>query len=302
MATFYGDAGGVPVNDLAYITVYDVLYGGDGADTLGASAAGANYVEGGRAGDYLFVAAAGNDGFASIYGGQGADLAFGGQIADSIYGGGDDDLLMGGLFNLLPAGGRATHAEPSGNDVLDGGAGNDAIYGFDGADAIFGGDGHDAMIVITVANAPFLGGGTRTILAGLYGGDGNDFIDGGRGNDDISGGGNADILNGGDGTDRFHFDATLDKINNVDTILDFAVGVDKIALSQTIFAAIGPKLSNGEFYLGGRAHDGSDRIVYKESKGKLFYDEDGQGGDPKVLFALLDKHLDLHASDFVMVA
>ena len=85
-------------------------------------------------------------------------------------------------------------------------------------------------------------------------------------------------------------------------MIDFEIGVDKIALSQAIFAAIGPTLSKGEFYIGKNAHDHNDHLIYNAKNGKLFYDDDGKGGDHKVLFAVLDKHLDLHASDFMMTA
>ena len=55
------------------------------------------------------------------------------------------------------------------------------------------------------------------------------------------------------------------------------------------------------FFIGKKAHDGNDTIIYNAKNGKLFYD-DGQGGHAKVQFALLDKHLDLHNSDFIVVA
>ena len=78
--------------------------------------------------------------------------------------------------------------------------------------------------------------------------------------------------------------------------------MDRIALSAAIFAAIGANLRSDEFHVGARAHDGSDRIVYDEKSGKLSYDEDGKGGHDPIQIALLDKHLDLHARDFIMVA
>jgi len=90
--------------------------------------------------------------------------------------------------------------------------------------------------------------------------------------------------------------------NSLQTIRDFEVGTDKIALSEAVFADIGTSLSNGEFHLGSQAHDRNDHVIYNADKGKLFYDDDGKGGDAKELVAVLDKHLDLHASDFIVVA
>ena len=135
----------------------------------------------------------------------------------------------------------------------------------------------------------------------LTGGDGNDALYGGSGDDQIHGQLGNDILVGGQGADTFFFDTALDGANNVDTILDFEVGVDKIALLPSIFGAIGTSLSKGEFFLGNKAHDKNDHIIYNEKNGKLFYDDDGKGGDAKVQIATLDKHLDLTHHDFQLI-
>jgi len=94
----------------------------------------------------------------------------------------------------------------------------------------------------------------------------------------------------------------LTSTNDVKTIRDFDVGVDKIALSQATFTEIGAHLSKGELVVGNHAHDVGDRLVYNDNTGKLFYDEDGKGGGGKDLVAVLEKHLDLHASDFILIA
>ena len=135
----------------------------------------------------------------------------------------------------------------------------------------------------------------------MNGGDGNDTMSGGDGNDLIHGGLGNDTLSGDDGADTFFFDTAL-SATNVDTILDFEHKVDDIALSQAIFTAIGTTLSKGEFFIGSKAHDGNDHIIYNAKNGKLFYDDDGKGGDAKVLFAVLDDHLHLKVHDFLMVA
>ena len=70
---------------------------------------------------------------------------------------------------------------------------------------------------------------------------------------------------------------------------------------STIFPAIGTTLSKGEFFVGSKAHDGNDRIIYNANKGKLFYDDNGDHSGHKVLIAVLDKYLSLHASDFDIV-
>ena len=135
----------------------------------------------------------------------------------------------------------------------------------------------------------------------MNGGDGDDTMAGGVGNDLIHGGIGNDALSGDDGADTFFFDTALGA-TNVDTILDMERKVDDIALSQTIFTAVGASLSKGEFYIGKKAHDGNDHIIYNKNNGNLYYDDDGKGGDARILFAVLDDHLKLKHTDFTVVA
>jgi len=60
------------------------------------------------------------------------------------------------------------------------------------------------------------------------GGDGNDILWGGADNDLLIGGKGTDILIGGEGSDRFRLAAN----NGMDTIVDFAVGVDFFELAK----------------------------------------------------------------------
>ena len=95
----------------------------------------------------------------------------------------------------------------------------------------------------------------------------------------------------------FNFSTRLGH-SNVDTIVDFnPAAEDKIGLYGSKFAAIGPAFEPGEFVLGKRAHDADDRIIYQQSKGKLFFDHDGAGGDFKVLFAVVQNHAHLGFGD-----
>ena len=156
----------------------------------------------------------------------------------------------------------------------------------------------------------FLVGTSSEVFSHIYGGDGNDLLGyvgsafahiyGEDGNDFLQGGGQNDLLSGGDGLDTFSFAVALGP-TNIDRVLDFEPGIDKIGLFSPVFPAIGSSLSRGEFYDGGKAHDKSDRIIYNDHNGKLFYDDDGNGADPKVLFALLEKHLDLSHHDFEVI-
>ena len=67
----------------------------------------------------------------------------------------------------------------------------------------------------------------------MFGGSGNDKINGGGGDDVLHGGGGADILTGGAGSDTFRFYRTEEsKLGAVYTITDFTSGIDIIDLSR----------------------------------------------------------------------
>ncbi|MEA5627548.1 choice-of-anchor D domain-containing protein [Nostoc sp. UHCC 0251] len=118
--------------------------------------------------------------------------------ANKIYGFGGADTIVGNL----------------GNDQLSGGDGNDTLWGNDGADLLYGNSGNDR-----------LSGDNGNDK--LFGGTGDDQLLGGAGNDWLYGGAGNDVLTGGYGADTF----VLALGEGTDSITDFAVGTDKIALS-----------------------------------------------------------------------
>ena len=76
--------------------------------------------------------------------------------------------------------------------------------------------------------------------------------------------------------------------SNVDAIQDFKHNVDKIQLDSEIFRGLKEgKLSKSEFYLGSKAHDKNDHILYDKNSGKLYFDTDGSGNKAAVQFAVL---------------
>ncbi len=114
-----------------------------------------------------------------------------------------------------------------------------------------------------------------------------------------------DKLVAGPGTDKFVFNSTLNSAENVDRVKNFDSGTDKLFLDNAFFAALtGPgTLASGEFHRGSHAHDSNDYIIYDKLTGALSYDPDGDGNTfAQVEFAKLDKHLNLHASDFIVIA
>ena len=293
------------------------LFGGAGNDTL----------TGGSAADQLF-GQSDND---ILNGKGGADLLFGGDGDDVLTGGTGSDQLFGDAGND-----RIIWNPGDGSDVAEGGDGIDTLEVNGGnGDEIFTITANGTRVSVDrIDPAPFhidagtienivinANGGDDTITAGnglaaltnltIDGGDGNDTITGGDGNDTITGGDGDDVLNGGlgkdnltggDGSDQFLFDTALGAKVNVDTITDFSVSVDTIRLDHTIFDTLAPgELAGNAFVEGKKAHDANDRIIYNDKNGKLFYDADGKGGEHQVLFARLDKHLDLSHSDFLIV-
>lgn len=219
------------------------------------------------------------------------------------------------------------------NDTLDGGAGNDQLFGGVGNDLLIGGTGHDTLnggsgndtasyqnaqrsvtanLAAPARNTGDALGDTYVSVEHLTGSNFADYlignnaanrISGGNGNDRLSGGLGRDVLIGGAGRDSFIFDSRIGS-GNVDTIDDFARGADTIRLDRSIFTQAGAvgDLGGGAFRIGASALDASDRIIYNRDTGNLFYDADGNGSGRAVHFAVLDRNLNLTASDFDIIA
>jgi Ca2+-binding RTX toxin-like protein len=232
-------------------------------------------------------------GFNDIRGGITSDRLSGSAKADYIQGFEGDDSLYG----------------LGGNDYLDGGAGNDYLEGGAGADTLVGGAGNDTYFLIdndviieaadggidvvlssinytlgaNLENLTLSGNTTGTgnsadnrIIAGagkntLFGGDGNDYLQGGDGND---------VMNGGAGVDTFVLNAPK---FGIDTISDFATGVDKISVAANLYGgglAAGNVLVSNQLLIGAGnvATTSTQRFIYKNTTGELFFDGDGSLG------------------------
>jgi Ca2+-binding RTX toxin-like protein len=146
-------------------------------------------------------------------------------------------------------------------------AGNDTVYGGAGNDKIYGGDGNDLV----------RGEGGRDLL---FGGRGHDTLNGGSGDDTIIGGAGNDVLTGGSGADGFVFDAALGA-GNIDRIMDFASGIDKIVLDDDIFTALTAGTFTSAMFRKGAgvttASTSGQRIILNTTNGALYYDADGNG-------------------------
>jgi len=125
---------------------------------------------------------------------------------------------------------------------------------------------------------------------------------GGSGADVFIGNQVNNVFTGNAGADHFVFNSTPGQ-NNIDTITDFISGVDIIDVDDSAFANLGSigVLTADAFYVGVSAHDSTDRIIYDQKAGALYYDVDGTGSAVAAQFAQLDKHVTATYSDFHIV-
>lgn len=145
--------------------------------------------------------------------------------------------------------------------------------------------------------------GTSSDDSFLYGLGGNDTIDGGAGNDTICGGWGKDFLKGGLGHDTFIFN-TAPSAANADKISDYNAPQDTIELENSVYTALGAAtgvIAAAKFCLGTAAHKASDRIIYDQKTGSLYYDADGSGHAHQVLIATLTNHAAITKADILII-
>ncbi|MBC7986132.1 MAG: M10 family metallopeptidase C-terminal domain-containing protein [Sphingomonadaceae bacterium] len=167
-------------------------------------------------------------------------------------------------------------------------------------------NGHVNNVVIdenTVIETGIGGSGDDTIQGNdskntLLGKAGGDRLIGDAHKDDLSGGDGKDTLKGGAGGDTFRL--TSDAAADADKIVDFVAG-EKISLLGSEFGVAPGALKPNAFELGTAATSGKDRIIYDQTSGKLWFDEDGTGAAAKVLIATFQNNATLASTDFIVV-
>ena len=202
----------VTVGNLAGVSLTVLtINGGDGNDTLDASAGVATDVQLRLNGD------AGND---RITGSMNADTIDGGAGRDTLLGGSGNDTILGGADNDAISGG-------SGDDSLTGNDGNDTLVGGDGNDSLSGGLDNDSLNGQAGADTIEGNAGRDTLL----GGEGNDSLDAGDGKDFLTGGNGDDTLDGGRNDDTIFGDAGADTIrgNHGHDLIDAGTGNDTVS-------------------------------------------------------------------------
>ncbi len=242
----------------------------------------------------------------------------------TINGTSGNDSLVGGP-------GNDTINGLAGNDTLDGRAGNDTLDGGSGADTMIGGTGDDRFFVddagdVTIEQQGGLNGidtvhasvshtlsawvNNLTLIGGsAIDGTGNEIdnvLTGNGAANALSGDGGNDTLTGGLGQDRFVF-AAAPGVGNVDRVMDFVSGTDKLTFDNAAFTAIGTagnfttgdaRFAAGAGFTSGR--DASDRVIYDSSTGNLYYDADGSGASAAQLVATLQGVPALAATDIAV--
>ena len=306
----------------------DILRGGNGADRLNGwggndTIIGDDGFAGG--GDDTVNAGAGND---SIATGRGFNLVDGGDGVDTIdYRFVVTNIVGGVAYPVSLAVNLSTIVDPTGatgfassymdigtpevstpvlrdflvgienvngsnyDDRITGNGLDNRLNGFDGNDVVLGAAGNDVI-----------DGGLG--LDYLNGGAGNDTISGGDGVDRLFGGPGNDLLAGGAGADYFYFNTAPSATTDRDIITDFSLVDDVIVLENAIFTQLTATgvLAAGLFKnltLG--PIDATDRILYNDTTGGLFYDADGSGAGAAVLFAVLSGSPSVTAADFLIV-
>jgi Ca2+-binding RTX toxin-like protein len=204
----------------------------------------------------------------------------------------------------------------SADNLLDGRGGEDRLVGGDGNDTYLVDDADDVVIeldsqgaadvVKSRASYQLSGHVEELVLEGTRAIDGtgnaaDNRITGNASANEIGGGGGNDRLVGGAGADMFRFDTALDRLANVDDILDFSVADDTIQLDQGVFGGLSTgSLRATAFRTGDVAVEADDRILYDADSGKIFYDADGSGAGAAILFATVTAGTALTNADFVI--
>ena len=318
------------VNDYAGADAIN-LTGNGLANTLIGNA-GANILHGGGGAGDLLIGLGGNDVYyTDVAATQIAEAEGGG--ADTLYTSTSYALAAGvsvetlsanaygatAAINLTGNGLAQTLIGNAGANVLHGGGGNDVLVGFGGNDTYYTdvaatqaveaeGGGNDTLYAST-SYALAAGASVETLSANNYGslaaidlsGSASaNFLLGNAGANRLDGKDGNDSLLGFGGADIFAFTAALGP-GNVDAILDFQAGADKIGLAQGIFGGLALGALAADAFAPGGAADASDRILYNAQTGALLFDPDGNGGAAAVQFATVSANLNLTAADFLVI-
>lgn len=321
IVNFENARGGYGADSLTGNAAANSLWGLGGVDTL--KGAGGNDVLDGGAGGDLLDGGSGTDtaSYAGATIGVTASLvtpstntndALGDTYIsiENLIGSDHDDRLNGNSSANVLDGGKGADklSGGSGNDTYVLGAESDSVTDSSGIDTITSTitrslAGYTTIEKLTLLGSAAINGTGNGLANTITGSTGKNTLSGGTGNDTLNGGLGIDKLFGGADDDTFVFNTKLGS-TNIDVIDDFVVADDRIVLDDDIFTKVGSvgDLTASAFYIGAKAHDTNDRIIYDQLTGKLWYDADGSNSGTAVQFALLDKALKMTMADFDIIA
>nr|WP_118169854.1 calcium-binding protein [Nostoc sphaeroides] len=307
----------------------DLIVGSNGNDTLDSSG-GNDTIDGGRGDDLLSYTANSSEGITSTFDattntgtitGAGSRVSYKNIERLEIAGTESNDLIVGSNGNDKIIGNNSffvgneddTVDFISGNDIIDGGAGDDLLIVHDS------GDSESKRITSTfnaTTNTGSITDGTNQVsyknierldIIGtqsddfIVGGNGNDTLNGAGGNDTLIGGKGNDSLIGGSGTDTFAFNSFNE---GIDRIYDVNATNELIQVSAAGFGGgLSPgSLQTSQFTIGASATTSTQRFIYNDVTGALFFDQDGSAiAFTQVQFGQLSSGLSLTKNNFVVV-
>ncbi|MEH2053026.1 MAG: calcium-binding protein [Nostoc sp.] len=212
--------------------------------------------------------------------------------SDNIVGSNGNDTIIGNSV-YSPVTTAPDSSFISGNDTIDGGAGDDLLIVNDS-------DGSYALTMTfnTTTNEGSITADTSSVsyknIEQLY-------ITGTRYDDILTGSSGNDTLNGGGGTDTFAFSSFNEGIDRLD---DFNTTNELIRVSIAGFAGgLSPgSLSANQFTIGASATTSTQRFIYNDVTGALFFDQDGSASSfTQIQFAQLSPGSSLTKNNFVVV-
>jgi Ca2+-binding RTX toxin-like protein len=243
----------------------------------------------------------GNNASNSLFGGFGDDILYGGDGDDELTGEGGNDILNGGNGNDL----YLIYSDTDANDTIIESANGGTDTVLSAVSLTLSANVENLTLFATSSTDLMTGVGNdlNNVIQGsfsldtLRGKKGNDTLLGAEGNDRLVGGIGEDTLTGGAGVDRF---MRWQSNTGIDTITDFQVGEDLLCFSAKGFGGDLVKrsvLDESQFTLGSAATTDSQRFIYDDTTGALFFDADGTGESEQVQLATLSSGLALGNAD-----
>lgn len=322
--------GGGGIDTIYGNSIANLLIGNGGNDVLN-GLGGADTMRGGLGDDRYYVDNASDVTDETTGGGGTFDLVL--AFVDFTAALGIERVQLSGSANLN-AYGRAGQADNlygntgnnvlsgnTGNDYMRGGLGNDTYYVHDAGDVtdeVNGGGGGANDIVLSYVTYSALSGIERLTLLGtsvingvgrnlqndiITGNSAANVLNGLSGNDTLDGGLGIDSLIGGVGLDIFKF-TTAAAAANLDYVIDYSVADDTIQIDNAVFALLGGAgalVASLFKNLALGAQDANDVLVYNQTTGALFYDNNGLTAGGQFQIADFTNGLVLTSTEFTVI-